>query len=286
MDNEDIYTILYIVSEPIKTTIISSPKKKKRKITEASLPTPIEEQAPQQNEQEEEEEQQEEEEITTTLKKKKTTRKKKTEAVVEEEEETPPPASNLTKATVARYNRRADKAVAEKTRKNKESVKVAVNKFATTANPKKAEETETSTFPDEEIDWNAYLQKYVPTLDEDEIMQIIPIISTMPSIAIINVIDYLRSPDDSFDKKLSVLTNSNGEYFTILKHHPDMKNTERSLLMEMRALTEAPEVAEGIYRCNKCRSWKTLSNSKQTRSADEPMTVFITCTECGNKQRD
>ena len=43
------------------------------------------------------------------------------------------------------------------------------------------------------------------------------------------------------------------------------------------------QVEDGIFQCYKCDSKKTTSYSLQTRSADEPMTVFITCVECSNK---
>mmetsp|Transcript_8721 Transcript_8721/g.12894 ORF Transcript_8721/g.12894 Transcript_8721/m.12894 type:complete len:448 (+) Transcript_8721:19-1362(+) len=43
------------------------------------------------------------------------------------------------------------------------------------------------------------------------------------------------------------------------------------------------EATEGMFRCGKCKSEKIHSYQKQTRSADEPMTVFCECTECHNK---
>jgi DNA-directed RNA polymerase subunit M/transcription elongation factor TFIIS len=37
-----------------------------------------------------------------------------------------------------------------------------------------------------------------------------------------------------------------------------------------------------IYQCKKCKQNKCFIHQSQTRSADEPMTTFITCTVCGN----
>jgi len=37
------------------------------------------------------------------------------------------------------------------------------------------------------------------------------------------------------------------------------------------------------FRCGKCKQSKTTYYQLQTRSADEPMTTFITCTNCGNR---
>jgi len=40
---------------------------------------------------------------------------------------------------------------------------------------------------------------------------------------------------------------------------------------------------DGIFQCKKCKSKKTTYFSLQTRSADEPMTNFITCLNCNNR---
>jgi len=38
-----------------------------------------------------------------------------------------------------------------------------------------------------------------------------------------------------------------------------------------------------LFTCGRCKSTKTTSTQKQTRSADEPMTVFVLCMNCGNR---
>jgi DNA-directed RNA polymerase subunit M/transcription elongation factor TFIIS len=42
------------------------------------------------------------------------------------------------------------------------------------------------------------------------------------------------------------------------------------------------EYDDGMFKCGKCKSMKTHYIEKQTRSADEPMTIFITCRMCGH----
>ena len=42
----------------------------------------------------------------------------------------------------------------------------------------------------------------------------------------------------------------------------------------------AKEHFEGVFKCGRCKSKKTTYYQMQTRSADEPMTTFVTCLEC------
>lgn len=37
---------------------------------------------------------------------------------------------------------------------------------------------------------------------------------------------------------------------------------------------------EGLFKCNRCKSKNTSYYQLQTRSADEPMTTFVTCNNC------
>jgi DNA-directed RNA polymerase subunit M/transcription elongation factor TFIIS len=40
---------------------------------------------------------------------------------------------------------------------------------------------------------------------------------------------------------------------------------------------------KGIFACTKCKSFDVDTEQKQTRSADEPMTIFCTCNVCGQR---
>jgi DNA-directed RNA polymerase subunit M/transcription elongation factor TFIIS len=44
--------------------------------------------------------------------------------------------------------------------------------------------------------------------------------------------------------------------------------------------------SDGMFQCRKCKKRKTTYYSVQTRSADEPMTNFITCLSCGNRWKN
>lgn len=60
------------------------------------------------------------------------------------------------------------------------------------------------------------------------------------------------------------------------------------LLQEkQRQLIMQPDMTktEGMFTCGKCKSKKTTYYQLQTRSADEPMSTFVTCLNCHNRWR-
>ena len=51
-------------------------------------------------------------------------------------------------------------------------------------------------------------------------------------------------------------------------------------------LDSAAEDAKNVtdqYLCHRCNNRKTVYSQRQTRSADEPMTIFVKCVVCGNR---
>jgi DNA-directed RNA polymerase subunit M/transcription elongation factor TFIIS len=57
-------------------------------------------------------------------------------------------------------------------------------------------------------------------------------------------------------------------------------------LSDFEAKRKGPTKREGVYECRKCKSTKTFTQSKQTRSADEPMSEYTVCLNCGATQRE
>lgn len=51
------------------------------------------------------------------------------------------------------------------------------------------------------------------------------------------------------------------------------------------SLEAKPEAMTNQFRCGKCKKRECIYKEKQVRSADEPMTLFITCLNCGNRWR-
>ena len=71
----------------------------------------------------------------------------------------------------------------------------------------------------------------------------------------------------------------------------DMKSAEEKAAAEElaeRNFSEAQGAAPlehptDMFKCGKCKMRKTTYYQLQTRSADEPMTTFVKCLECGNR---
>lgn len=58
----------------------------------------------------------------------------------------------------------------------------------------------------------------------------------------------------------------------------DAKNKKDSAKFESNM-----EASTDTFTCRKCKSKRCTYYSLQTRSADEPMTIFVTCLDCGQR---
>jgi len=65
--------------------------------------------------------------------------------------------------------------------------------------------------------------------------------------------------------------------------HPIFKNERIRIEEENDFMVNPYEISEGVLTCGKCNCKKIFSFSKQTRSMDEPMTVFCFCSQCNHK---
>jgi DNA-directed RNA polymerase subunit M/transcription elongation factor TFIIS len=65
------------------------------------------------------------------------------------------------------------------------------------------------------------------------------------------------------------------------KHLIDEKDRRNKVLYETKK-----EAMTDQFKCRKCKSRETCYYEMQTRSADEPMTIFITCLNCGTRWKN
>ena len=72
-------------------------------------------------------------------------------------------------------------------------------------------------------------------------------------------------------------------------NHQDMRPDlwynllEEKRIKDENKFTPKIEASTDDFTCFKCKSKKCTFYQLQTRSADEPMTTFVTCLECGNR---
>lgn len=89
----------------------------------------------------------------------------------------------------------------------------------------------------------------------------------------------LRKPDESLAQIMALteseLAERSGHKAVVDKLEDDKKKVEE-LFSQGRK-----ERSAGFMRCGKCKSTEVDVEQKQTRSADEPMTLFALCTNCG-----
>jgi len=79
----------------------------------------------------------------------------------------------------------------------------------------------------------------------------------------------------------------------IAEYPPDVLEPDGIYIMTMKNIKakdaakdlagNLPDDYVGQFTCGKCKSRKTVYYQLQTRSADEPMTTYITCVKCNHR---
>lgn len=75
----------------------------------------------------------------------------------------------------------------------------------------------------------------------------------------------------------------------VFMSHQDIQPEKWNALIEAKRIRDENKYAPKIeantdnFTCGKCKSKRCSYYQLQTRSADEPMTTFVTCIECGNR---
>ena len=73
------------------------------------------------------------------------------------------------------------------------------------------------------------------------------------------------------------------------KSHPEMLPDRWAALMEEKDMRDKRRYGPAMtantdnFTCGRCKSKNCSYYQLQTRSADEPMTTFVTCVDCGNR---
>jgi len=103
------------------------------------------------------------------------------------------------------------------------------------------------------------------------------------------------------DRLRSIMINLKGEIIEQIKKgiikphivafmtHQELCPEKWNALLEAKAKRDKNKFETNIaaatdtFTCRKCKSNKCTYYQMQTRSADEPMTTFVTCIDCGNR---
>jgi len=91
--------------------------------------------------------------------------------------------------------------------------------------------------------------------------------------------DYLVNLIQSNDFDISKLPYLN-PYELFPEHWRQLQEKQKAT--DEFLYTKKPEVYTDEYKCSKCKLRKCTYYELQTRSADEPMTTFVMCQNCGH----
>ena len=93
----------------------------------------------------------------------------------------------------------------------------------------------------------------------------------------------LKSADLLEQIKNREIKPENVAFMTHQELNPDhwKEYIERKIKRDSSKYTTNIEASTDMFTCKKCKSKKCTYYELQTRSADEPTTVFITCLDCG-----
>ena len=93
--------------------------------------------------------------------------------------------------------------------------------------------------------------------------------------------ELLKNLNNGVIKSKDIATLENHDIFpSFWKRKIDEKMERDKLLFEMK-----PESMTDVFKCRKCHKRECSYYEMQTRSADEPMTVFVSCLNCKNRWR-
>ncbi|XP_070260437.1 transcription elongation factor A protein 3 isoform X1 [Myotis yumanensis] len=63
----------------------------------------------------------------------------------------------------------------------------------------------------------------------------------------------------------------------------ELRNAMTQEAIREHQMAKTGGTTTGLFQCKKCKKKNCTYNQVQTRSADEPMTTFVLCNECGNR---
>jgi transcription elongation factor S-II len=97
----------------------------------------------------------------------------------------------------------------------------------------------------------------------------------------------LKNPDLLDHLKMGEISPQSLAFMT----HQEMNPARWRILIDQKMKRDANKFTDNIrastdmFTCKKCKSKRTTYYELQTRSADEPATIFVTCLDCGKMSK-
>jgi DNA-directed RNA polymerase subunit M/transcription elongation factor TFIIS len=97
----------------------------------------------------------------------------------------------------------------------------------------------------------------------------------------------LKHPELLESVKSKEIASQNIAFMTHQEFQPDHWKDliDRKIKRDASKYTDNIQASTDMFSCKKCRSKRCTYYEMQTRSADEPATIFITCLDCGKHWR-
>jgi len=147
-------------------------------------------------------------------------------------------------------------------------------------------------FEDENLSTNLEIGIYNSSIQEANLKKIIkkwenPYFSQIYLDKLRSVYINLKHEDLLHQIKKKEITPQSVAFMT----HQEMKPNHWKELIQRKIKKDSAkfnvniQASTDVYSCKKCKSRKCTYVEVQTRSADEPMTVFVTCLDCGKMSK-
>ena len=93
----------------------------------------------------------------------------------------------------------------------------------------------------------------------------------------------LKNPDLCDQIKSKEIQPQSVAFMTHQEYNPGRWSVliDRKIKRDASKYTDNIQASTDMFTCKKCRSKKCTFYELQTRSADEPATIFVTCLDCG-----
>ena len=100
---------------------------------------------------------------------------------------------------------------------------------------------------------------------------------------------YMNLKNDNFLKQIQNgdILPQNVAFMTHQEFNPERWRVliEKKMKRDASKYTDNIQASTNMYTCRKCKSNRCTYYEMQTRSADEPATIFVTCLDCGKHWR-